>query len=156
MENAPVKFSQRKQWIRKSYFLIGLAFCIIIVSVCVFAWSRGATWESILVPGSVVLIFTILFLGSFYLLTIKLAKRYYDKDSVVIVRTIRGVYTYLFLFAMLACDVFGVVMILVKKMFLAGAIVIILGSLAFYFASKRISETKEKSPYVNRKPSIKK
>ena len=144
MENAPVKFLQRKQWIRKLYFLIGLAFCIIIVSVYVFAWSRGATWESILVPGSVVLIFTILFLGSFYLLTIKLAKRYYDKDSVVEVRTKRGVYTYVFLFAMLGCDVFGVVMILVKKMFLAGAIVIILGSLAFYFASKRTPGTKEK------------
>ena len=45
---------------------------------------------------------------------------------------------------MLGCDVFGVVMILVKKMFLAGAIVIILGSLAFYFASKRTPGTKEK------------
>ena len=117
MENAPVKFSQREQWIRKLYFLIGLAFCIIIVCAYMFAWSRGATWVSILVPGSVVLIFTILFLGSFYLLTIKLAKRYYDKDSVVEGRTPRDVYTYVFLFAMLGCDVFGVVMMLVKKMF---------------------------------------
>jgi uncharacterized membrane protein len=141
MENAPVNFSQRKQWIWKSYFLIGLAFCIIIVSVYVFAWSRGATLESILVSGSVVLIFTFLFTGFGYLCSIKLAKRHLAKNSIVEGRTPWDVYTFTFLFVMLACDVFGVVMILVKKMFLAGAIVIILGSLAFYFASKRISET---------------
>jgi hypothetical protein len=142
MENAPATFSQRKQWIGKLYFLTGLTFCIIIISVYVFAWSRGATWESMLFPGSVVLIFTIFFLGAFYFLTIKLAKRYYDKNSVVEVRTIRCGCPYFSLSVMIACDVFGVIMILVKKMFLAGAIVIILGSLAFYFASKKSQNKK--------------
>jgi len=133
MDNVPVKFSQRKQWIRKMYFLIGLAFCIIIVSMCVFAWARGTPWKSILVPGSFILIFTVLFLASFYLFSIKLAKRYYDEDSVFEVRTVRGVYTYLFLFTMLAFDVIGVVMIFAKKMIFAGVIVTVLGSLAFCF-----------------------
>ena len=144
MKNAPVKFAERKQWLKKIYISICLVCCIIIVCAYMFAWSRGATWESILVSGSVVLIFTFLFTGFGYLFSVKLAKRHLDKNSIVEGRTPWDVYTFTFLFVMLACDVSGVLMILVKKMFFTGAIVIILGSLAFYFALKRISETKEK------------
>ena len=131
------KYIERKQWIKKVYFLIGLVFSIVVLCAYLFAWSRGATWESILVSGSAVLIISILVLFFCYLLSINLAKRHFEKNLAIEQRTPWDIYTLIFLFAMVACDVLGVVMILVKKMFVAGAIVIIIGSIAFYFSSRR-------------------
>ena len=137
MADSTAEYKERKQWIKKTYFLIGLVFNIIILCAYMLAWSRGATWEPILVSGSGVLISTNLVLIFCYLLSIKLAKRHFEKDLVFEERTPWDVYTFLFLFAMLACDALGVVMIFAKKMFIAGAIVIIIGSIAFYFSSRR-------------------
>lgn len=144
MVKTPTEFVDRRRRIKKIYVSISLVFCIIILCAYIFAWSRGASFQSILVSGATLLTITFLFCGGGYFFSVRLAKRDLEKISMLDERKVWDVYRFVLLFAMLACDVFGVFIILVKKMFLAGAIVITLGSLVFYFSSKKNSPRKRK------------
>ena len=76
MENVPVEFSKKMQWIKKSYFFMGFAISIILVCAYLFAWIRGANAKEVMVSGLCLFIFNILFFVFLYIFTIYIAKRF--------------------------------------------------------------------------------
>jgi len=137
MKKGPTRFANRKLMIQRIYLGVCLFFCVTIVSVYTIAWVKGASLESVLVSGAILLSLTFGLCGLLYLLSMYIAKKQGDESTVPERRSSHRTYQLLLLFVFLACDVLGIIMILVKEMFLLGFFLIVLGTLVFYLSTKK-------------------
>lgn len=121
MEKAPTSFADGKKMIQRIYVAVCFFFCVVIVSLYTFAWEKGASLESVVVSVSFLCFLIISSCGLLYLLSIRIAKKYVDNESVLEVQSSRQNYKlHLLLFGFLACNILGLIMIFAKKMFLLG------------------------------------
>lgn len=137
MKKEPINFEEKKRIYKKLISAIGIFFCVAIVSLYVFAWVKGANLKSIFVSGSIVFGVTISFLIFLYLRIIKQLRKDADCLPVLENRNTRlNYFQYSWVFASVFFAFLGLIVIFVKKMFLFGFILEVIGGVLIIIWSK--------------------